>query len=111
MEHLKKKEFRVPICRACKKKVWPPFSRCPICFCDSSMQRVHPVGVLLEFSNSHLDDDVSYGIVDMQGIFLLGSLHDSKISRGMKVIMFDCGVRRDGRIFYRFKMYDPPDKG
>jgi hypothetical protein len=42
-----------------------------------------------------------YGVVDIQGIKLVGSL-SANINPGTKVRMVECGIRENGSLFYHF---------
>jgi hypothetical protein len=47
--------------------------------------------------------EVTFGLVDMSGIKLLGSFDTSELREGQNVKMVKCGVRSDGTAFYLFE--------
>ena len=64
-------------------------------------------GFIKEITTSYTKGTAKiYGIVDMQGIKLVGSL-SSNASVGLKVQMTDCGIRENGSLFFNF---DPCSK-
>ena len=56
----------------------------------------------MEVTTSHIcgREDL-YGVVDMRGIKLLGSL-SGDVTPGMKVRMVKCGIRENGCLYYHF---------
>jgi uncharacterized OB-fold protein len=102
-KHLKKGEFRVPVCTSCGQKAWPPSSRCPRCLSKTSLKKMQATGTLLEFSRSHVKGKEGvFGIVEMSGIRLVGSFGDHQMAEGMKVRMTKCGLGPDGTAYYFF---------
>lgn len=101
-EHLKRGVFKVPICKRCGKKAWPPSSTCPICYSKTVLKRAGRKGVLVEFAASHVrGHEGVFGIVEMDGFRLMGSFDSAELSPGMEVRMVDCGVK-DGTPYYSF---------
>jgi len=95
-------EFRVPVCKQCRKKMWPPSEFCCDCFFETSLEKIETTGTLIEFTTSHiLGREDLYGVVDMRGIKLIASL-SGKLTPGMKVRMVTCGIRDDGCLYYHF---------
>src|SRR5688572_30554911 len=69
IEHLKKGEFRMPVCNSCGSKAWPPSSRCPHCLSKTSLKKIETTGTLIEFTSSHVKGKEGvFGLVDMSGI-------------------------------------------
>jgi uncharacterized OB-fold protein len=103
IEHLSKGEFRIPICKSCASKVWPPSPHCPYCLSKTSLEKIEKTGILLEFTSSFLEGKEGvFGLVDMSGIKLIGSFGTKRLKEGMKVRMKGCGVKPDGTTFYSF---------
>ncbi len=102
-DFLRKGEFRLAICIGCNKKIWPPTEFCCDCFSKTSFKKIKPVGTLIESSTSHIrGKEELFGIVDMEGIKLIGSL-SSDLTIGMRVRMVECGIRENGIAFYHFE--------
>lgn len=103
IEHLKKGEFRMPVCVSCGSKVWPPSHHCPHCLSKTSLKKIKTTGSLIEFTSSRVKGKEGvFGLVEMAGIKLVGSFSDQQLKEGMKVRMIGCGVKPDGTIFYSF---------
>jgi uncharacterized OB-fold protein len=101
--HLKKGEFRVPVCTLCGRMAWPPSGRCPHCLSKTSLKKMQTTGTMLEFSHSHVNGkEGGFGLIEMSGIRLVGSLGDHPMVEGMKVTMIKCGLGPDGTPFYSF---------
>ncbi|AIC14690.1 hypothetical protein NVIE_004950 [Nitrososphaera viennensis EN76] len=94
----------VPVCTLCGKKAWPPSPACPKCFGRTVLKKVEKTGTLVEFSNSYVrGHEGVFGIIEMDGFRLVGSLDDDgKLRKGMKVKMDSCGVNVEGAPFYHF---------
>ena len=102
-DFLRKGEFKVAVCTRCSKKVWPPTEFCCYCFSKTSFKKIEAIGTLIELSTSHIHGkDELFGVVDIEGIKLIGSL-SSNLSSGMKVRMVRCGIRENGFAFYHFE--------
>jgi uncharacterized protein len=104
IEHLKKGQFRLPVCTSCKVKVWPPSRYCPRCLSKTSIQVTDMCGTLIHFTTSYLKGrEGCYGIVEMSGIKLIGSFESLEMKEGTKVKMVRCGVMPDGTPYYFFE--------
>lgn len=102
-EHLKKGEFRMPVCQSCGSMAWPPSHRCPHCLRKTSLKKIETTGTLIEFTSSHVKGKEGvFGLVEMSGIRLVGSFGNQQLKEGMKVRMTECGVKPDGTVFYSF---------
>lgn len=100
---LKSGEFAVPVCMSCGKKAWPPSLHCPSCFATTKLEHVRAEGTLVEFAGSSIKGhEGTFGIVEMDGFRLVGSLDGTKFCSGMRVKMTECGITPDGSPFYRF---------
>jgi uncharacterized OB-fold protein len=98
-----KGDFRVPFCRTCRASVWPPFEHCPTCLSKTILKRISRRGILLEYSTSFISGRAQdYGIVDLEGVHLLGSVRGNNIFPGSKVVMYDCGIDENNIPFYKF---------
>jgi uncharacterized OB-fold protein len=104
-DSIRRGEFRVPVCKHCRKKMWPPSEFCCDCFFTTCLEKIETTGTLIEFTTSHIHgkEDL-YGVVDMKGIKLIGSL-SGNVTRGMKVRMVKCGIRENGCLYYYFDLY------
>jgi uncharacterized OB-fold protein len=103
IDHLKKGEFRVPVCASCGTKAWPPSRRCQRCLRRTSLRKVKTTGTLIEFSNSYVKgNEGAFGLVEIAGIRLVASFGDQQLKEGMKVRMSRCGIKPDGAAFYYF---------
>jgi hypothetical protein len=61
-------------------------------------------GILIEWTTSHLENVPNkFGIVDMSGIKVLGSISGEPIIRGMHVKMTKCGISDNGIPYYHFE--------
>ena len=59
---------------------------------------------MLEFSTSRIKSCPSvFGIIQMDGIAVLGSISDKNPYHGMPVRMTDCGVTSAGLTYYNFE--------
>jgi uncharacterized OB-fold protein len=93
----------VPVCTSCGKKAWPPSAHCPSCFAKTKLENVKVEGTLVEFAGSSIQGrEGVFGVVEMDGFRLVGSLDGINLHRGMRVKMTACGTRADGSPFYRF---------
>jgi uncharacterized OB-fold protein len=103
LESLKEGEFKVPVCTSCNSKAWPAARYCPNCLHETSLQKIETTGTLLEFTSSHLKGSEGFfGVVEMSGIKIVGSIDSLQLREGMKVKMFQCGITPDGTAFYHF---------
>jgi uncharacterized OB-fold protein len=101
-DFIRRGEFRVPVCKHCRKKMWPPSGFCCDCFVTTSLEKIETTGTLMEVTTSHIcGREDPYGVVDMRGIKLIGSL-SGNVTPGMKVRMVKCGIRENGCPYYHF---------
>ena len=84
------------------KKCGLPRNFVAIVFAQQDLKKIETTGTLIEFTTSHIygKEDL-YGVVDMEGIKLIGSL-SANVTTGMKVRMVKCGIRENGCLFYHF---------
>lgn len=101
-DFIRRGEFRVAVCKRCRKKMWPPTEFCCYCFSRTNLEEIETTGRLIESTTSRIygKEDL-YGVVDMEGIKLIGSL-SANVTTGMKVRMVKCGIRENGSLFYHF---------
>lgn len=105
LDFIKKGEFRITVCLSCRKKIWPPSSFCSFCLSKTKFRKIKNAGILREYvySYKNLDyQETTFGIIDLSGILLIGSICDVPVYRGMKVKMTSCGISPDGKVFYHF---------
>lgn len=101
-KYIRRGDFRVAVCKHCHKKMWPPSEFCCFCYYKTSLKKIETTGTIVEFTTSQIHGNENlYGIVDMQGIKLIGSL-PVNVTLGMKVKMVECGIRENGCLFYHF---------
>jgi len=94
----------VAVCTSCRKKAWPPYSRCPLCLSRTRFAKVATAGTLIEFAASHVKGrEGTFGIVEMDGFRLVGSIGGANLKEGMNVKMSKCGIAPDGTPYYHFQ--------
>jgi uncharacterized OB-fold protein len=107
IRHLRSGDFRVSTCICCRRKTWPPSKRCQHCLSKTKLERMTLTGKLLEFSTSRIKScPTVFGIIQMNGIAVLGSISDKNPYHGMPVRMTDCGVTCTGLTYYNFERMD-----
>ncbi len=69
------------------------------------MVNVGRVGRIIEFTRSWLEKtETMVGLIDMDGVVLLGSITEYRdLAIGSKVVLIDCGIFPDGKIYFSFK--------
>ncbi len=103
-DFLRKGDFRVPICTTCRETIWPPFETCPICLSRTTFRRISKKGILREFSTTFTSETPQqFGIIDLGGVHVLGSVQGYDISLGCTVILYECGIDNNGHPFYNFR--------
>ena len=103
---LRHHRFVIPYCIKCGSPAWPPVERCYNCMSKVKLKRIKvPLGRLTEYSTAYtICGPVIFGVIEIRGIKLVGSLHPSTTPRaGMSVKMVNCGLSTDGTPFYEFK--------
>ena len=61
-------------------------------------------GTVLEFTTSQVKNNrETFGVVDLAGIRIIGSILGELLYEGMEVRMTRCGVTQDGCAFYHFE--------
>ena len=101
---MRRGEFRISICEACDKKIWPPSENCSFCFSKTILKENHEEGKLIEFTRSYMKySEGVFGVVDICGIRVVGSLSGDPLWHGMKVKMTKCGISTNGTVFYQFQ--------
>ena len=67
------------------------------------LQDAETIGILLEFAQSYVKGKEGvFGLVEISGIKIMGSLDPIQLKEGIKVKMSKCGLRTDGTAFYHF---------
>lgn len=65
-----------------------------------------PVGSLIEYTTAHnLCSPMIFGLIEINGIKLVGSLKSLLPQVGMRVKMINCGISVEGTPFYEFQKY------
>lgn len=110
MEHflkcLKDHRFVIPYCSRCGSPAWPPVEKCYNCMSKVKLKRIKvPQGHLIEHTTAYtICGPVIFGVIEIHGIKLVGSLHPSTIPQvGMSVKMVNCGLSTDDTPFYEFE--------
>jgi hypothetical protein len=68
------------------------------------LQEIERVGSLVEYSQSYVrTKEGTFGIIDMGGFVLVGGLRADRLTVGMKMKMYSCGLREDGSPYYDFE--------
>jgi uncharacterized OB-fold protein len=76
---------------------------CSKCFGRTAPKKVGKTGTLVEFASSYVrNHEGVFGIIDMDGFRLVGSLDGGRLRKGMKVEMDRFGVNAEGLPFYHF---------
>ena len=85
-------------------KVWPPSYFCSDCFTKTELKQFEPVGTVLEFTYSHMKNRTgAFGVIDLAGIRILGSISGDSLHKGIQVKMVSCGIAKDGSVYYDFE--------
>lgn len=108
VNRLKKGSFVISYCVVCKRKIWPPYEHCPLCYRKALPISAGKLGRIVEFSKSGLEaDKVFVALIDLDGILLLGSVSDGHgITVGAKVELISSGVSPEGKIDFCFRILD-----
>jgi uncharacterized OB-fold protein len=91
-----------PFCNSCNKKIWPPSYFCSICFELTELKKFQTVGTIIEFTASYVKNRGTFGVVDLDGIRIIGSILGELLYEGMQVKMNRCGITQDGSAYYHF---------
>jgi uncharacterized OB-fold protein len=103
-DHLEAGEFWIPVCSSCRAVAWPPSAHCPKCLAPTILSRHEPAGILVEFSKSYVrSKEGTFGIIDAEGMRIVGKLHGEGHYIGMRMKMVSCGVDGDGTPTYDFE--------
>lgn len=104
IDYLVNGEFRIAFCNSCSKKVWPPSYFCSNCFAKTELKKFETVGTVLEFTTSHVNSSQgTFGIVDLDGIRIVGAISGELLYEGIEVRMTSCGIAQDGSVYYDFE--------
>ena len=107
VKRLKRSSFVISYCTACKRKIWPPYKHCPVCYRRALPITAGKIGRIVEFSKSELEaDEVFVALIDLDGILLLGSVSKGQgIAVGAKVELMSSDVS-EGKIDFCFRILD-----
>jgi uncharacterized OB-fold protein len=105
LNQLKDGRFIISCCTNCKKKIWPPYEKCPVCYRRTSPVPGGKFGRVVEFSKSWMKDgEVTMALIDIDGILLLGSILEARrIAVGSVVELVTKGASPDGKIHFTFR--------
>lgn len=107
IDRLKTGDFFIPVCKSCGKRAWPPATFCPVCLSQTTLKRIDRIGVVVEFASSHLKNiEGVFGVIDIDGIRLVGAIKAHKISLGMPVKLVTCGLNEEGSPYYDFEPFE-----
>jgi uncharacterized protein len=98
-----KGKFIAPFCNSCNKKIWPPSYFCSSCLEKTELKKFQTTGTLIEFTTSYFKNRGTFGVIDLDGIRVIGSILGEMLYEGMRVTMTDCGVTHDGSVYYQFE--------
>jgi uncharacterized OB-fold protein len=102
LDSLRKGEFKVPVCISCSAIAWPPSRFCSKCYSPTLLQKIKTSGILVEFANSNIKNKQgTFGLVNIDGIRLVGKIKCERPQIGITVEMAKCGIE-DGSPFYDF---------
>jgi hypothetical protein len=45
----------------------------------------------------------AFGVIDLAGIRILGSISGDSLDKGIQVKMVSCGIAKDGSVYYDFE--------
>ena len=98
----------IPCCTNCKKKIWPPYEKCPICYRQTTAVHGGKLGRVVEFSKSWMENgEVTVALIDIEGILLLGSILEARgIAVGSVVELVTLGASPEGQIHFIFRTLD-----
>lgn len=107
-KQLKDGTFMISYCTNCKKKIWPPYEKCPACYRRTSTVPGGKLGRIVEFAKSWIEDGgVTVALIDIDGILLLGSILEGRgIAVGSAVELVTIGASSDGKIHFTFRTLD-----
>jgi uncharacterized OB-fold protein len=105
LKNLKRGKFMIPYCISCNSATWPPSDHCYLCASKTKLRRIeHITGKLVEFTASNdMGSRRVFGVVDIEGVKLIGSIKSLLPYVGMNLNINACGVLSDGTPFYEFK--------
>jgi uncharacterized OB-fold protein len=102
-DFLSRGKFRVPICKNCDTKIWPPSNICKYCFSKKiRMSKLDPRGLLIEYSKSFIGKNKNLALVEMSGIRIIGILSERRVNPGSAVKLFKCGLDKYNSPYYEF---------
>lgn len=105
LNYLKDSKFVVPYCDRCNAPAWPPVDCCFTCMSKVKLKSTKSLkGHLIEYTTSyHLSKPLVFGIIEIDGIKLVGSVHSSVAPHvGMILKMRNCGISDNGTPYYEF---------
>ena len=106
--YLKRGQLRIPTCCNCHQKVWPPNQFCSQCFSRRiDMVKADSKGRIIEFSKSHNKNnpsELTYGLIEISGVRLIGSIVGKGIEANSSVLLRRCGLTESKNAFYEFLM-------
>jgi uncharacterized OB-fold protein len=101
--YLSSGDFRVPVCDDCGTKIWPPSNICSNCFSKKiKMSKLDSNGMLIEYSQSFIEERKNLGLVEMSGIRIIGSLNQGDMSPDSPVKLTRCGLDKHNSPYYEF---------
>jgi uncharacterized OB-fold protein len=106
--YLQRGQLRIPTCCNCHQKVWPPNQFCSQCFSRRiDMVKADCKGRIIEFSKSHNKNnksELTYGLIEISGVRLIGSIVGKGIKANNSVLLRRCGLTESKNAFYEFLM-------
>lgn len=106
--YLQRGQLRIPTCFNCHQKVWPPNQFCSQCFSRRiDMVKADSKGRIIEFSksrNKNNPSELTYGLIEISGVRLIGSIVGKGIEANSSVLLQRCGLTESKNAFYEFLM-------
>jgi uncharacterized OB-fold protein len=103
IDFLRRGKFRIPICKSCNLKIWPPSNICNNCYSKKiRMSKSEMRGQLIEHSSSFIGNSKKLGLVEMSGIRIIGILSEGNMNPGSTVKLIKCGVDKDNLPYFEF---------
>jgi uncharacterized OB-fold protein len=104
-DFLSRGKFRIPICKNCDTRIWPPSNICNNCFSKKvKMSKLDPRGKLIDYSESFIGKNQNFGLIEISGIRIIGVLSDSRMNLGSVVKLIRCGLDKDNTPYYEFAL-------
>lgn len=103
LDSLNEGKLKIPICLNCDSKIWPPANTCSNCYSEKiRMCKLKPRGRLIQNSLSFIGSTETLGLVEIEGIRLIGIMRDGNLKPGSIVKLSKCGIDKHNSPYYEF---------